>query len=326
MQIKTLKLFVAATALFSLSACNNDENLTDPFADGPVAMTFTADINSVATRAQGENFEERDVVGIIPVKDGSVENAQANLAYTYSDRKFNATLPYYFQDMEEVTFNAYYPQDNIIPQHNYVIKIETSAQNQKVEAINENNWRKNDYLFAKATTTVGTPIISFIKEKAFKHVMSQLTLTFEVGNGIDNLELLKGYTLNTLALEGTFDLATGDIALAKEDEPSEVIKKENLEITVNVPKQEPSVTTHVCDPLILLPQIIDDKKIALNVAYNGQTYKTNLNLPDGHDRLKAGTHYTFKVKISNTGLEVGSAEITEWLPASGQTDGDATLQ
>ncbi len=319
MQIKTLKLFVAATALLSLSACNNDENLTDPFADGPVAMTFTADINSVATRATTTGFQEGDVVGIIPVKGGSVETAQANLAYTYgSDNQFKATLPYYFQDMGNVTFNAYYPQDNItVTQDNYVLDINTDALSQRVVKIDDQrSWRNNDYLFASATTNVTVPTISFTKagNNPFTHVMSSVAIKFTAGTdkGVADLNLLTEYTLGNIVMKGTFDCSTGKTALTPGEDPQSITMKD---------LQPGQTTEYTTDPLILLPQDVEGGEFPLTVKYNGVDYKATLKLAE----LAAGTYYEFPVTIKNTGLEIGSAEIKGWESGTA-TGGDATLQ
>lgn len=317
MKIKTLKLFVAAAVLFSLSACNNDENLTDPFADGPVAMTFTADINSVATRATTKDFQEGDVVGIIPWKAENasvkVETAQANLAYTYRGGKFEASLPYYFQDRERVTFNAYYPYQNSFTT-SYTIAIDTRIDNQTTETINGHSWRKNDYLFATAGATVETPAISFIEENAFTHVMSSVAIRFiaDTDNGVPNLNLLTGYTLCNIVMDGTFVCSRGETALTS-DATAESITENDL--------KPGNVEAYTTTQFILLPQKVEKGQFTLTVKYNDVDYKATLKLAE----LKAGTYYEFPVKILNTGLEIGSAEIKEWIPGT-VTGGDATLQ
>lgn len=86
--------------------------MNDPLADGSVAMTFTAGIDAMATRVSsgGMAFTEDDKVGIVPMKGGNVETGQFNVLYTYgTDSRFTANTPYWFQDRESVTFNAYYP-------------------------------------------------------------------------------------------------------------------------------------------------------------------------------------------------------------------------
>ena len=78
------------------------------------------------------------------------------------------------------------------------------------------------------------------------------------------------------------------------------------------------------DPLILLPQAISGSKLELEVAYNGETYKAELNAPTAG--LQAGYSYTYTVTVSNTKLEVSNAAISDW--NTDQTfngNGNATL-
>ena len=146
-----VKFYAAALLALALAGCNNDE-MDNPLADGPVAMSFTADINSVATRATTIDFEAGDVVGIIPMKGNVVEKNQANIAYTYNDEgKFTANSPYYFQNYEDVIFNAYYPYQEGLAKP-YTVEINTEIGNQVTEKVNGYDWRKNDFLFASATT------------------------------------------------------------------------------------------------------------------------------------------------------------------------------
>lgn len=305
--------FFAATAL-ALAACTNDETF-DPLADGPVPMTFTAGIDGVATRATATAFEAGDMVGIIPMKGGSVESAQANRAYTYNGSAFEATPPYYFQDRDAVTFNAYYPYDENFAD-DYTIAIDTRAENQTVEIVNGHDWNKNDYLFASVETDVSNPTVSFTGEDhAFKHVMSSIAFKFIAGtdDGVANLKPLTDYTLGSLVVDGTFDCKTGK-ATAQSDDTAE-------SITVDGISCAEKETEHISEPLIVLPQDVPGGKFTLTVKYNNADYTATLTL----DRLAAGTRYEFPVTIKNTGLEIGEAEIKNWEP--GQTyDGDATLK
>lgn len=302
------KILFAAGVLLSFAACTNDE-MNDPLADGPVAMTFTAGIDAVATRvsSEGTAFTEGDKVGIVPMKDGNVETEQNNRLYTYGDGKFTANPPYWFQDREPMTFNAYYPYDAKLPE-NGVITIDTKTENQTAEeeAVAK-DWRKNDYLFASNTANVETPEVSFTGDNAFGHVMSKFTLTLEAGDGIENLQALTGYTLGDLKLKGSFDVTTGNIGLT--DDTTEKI---TMDVT------DPTGTTITCEPLILLPQGIDSGKLSLTVHYNGQDYHAELSLPESvENKLLPGYHYSYTVKVSNTALKITDVSITGWTTVTG---------
>ena len=309
-----LSLCASAVLLPAFTSCTNDETF-DPLADGPVPMTFTAGIDGVATRATATAFEAGDMVGIIPMKDGSVESAQANRAYTYNGSAFEAGSPYYFQDRDAVTFNAYYPYyENFA--NDYTIAIDTRAENQTVETVNGHSWNKNDYLFASVETDVSNPTVSFTGEDhAFKHVMSSIAFKFIAGtdDGVADLKPLTGYTLGSLVVDGTFDCKTGK-ATAQSDDTAE-------SITVDGISCAEKETEHISEPLIVLPQDVPGGKFTLTVKYNNADYTATLTL----DRLAAGTRYEFPVTIKNTGLEIGKAEIKDW--ESGRTyGGDATLK
>ncbi|WP_418530218.1 fimbrillin family protein [Paraprevotella clara] len=312
------KILFAAGVLLSFAACTND-GMNDPLADGPVAMTFTAGIDAVATRvsSEGAAFTTDDKVGIVPMKGGNVETEQFNVLYTYgSDGKFTANPPYWFQNREKVTFNAYYPYDAELPE-NGVIAIDTKAENQiAAEEAVAHEWRKNDYLFASNTTTVENPTVNFTGEDhAFRHVMSKFTLTLEAGDGIENLQALTGYTLGSFITTGTFDVKTGK-AVPDAEATAVSIK---LSVTGESSKLE-------CGPLILLPQGIGSGKLSLTVHYNGQDYHAELDLPtETPKELRAGYHYLYTVKVSNTALEITNASIVGWTELY-EYGGDATLQ
>ena len=85
-----------------------------------------------------------------------------------------------------------------------------------------------------------------------------------------------------------------------------------------------SGTEYTCTPLILVPQTVTGT-IDLEVKYNDQTYKATLNAPED-GLFEAGHSYTYPVTISNTGLEIGNAEINDWQPGYNFDDSEATLQ
>lgn len=310
-----VKFYATALLALALAGCNNDE-MDNPLADGPVPMSFTADINSVATRATTDGFGRGDVVGIIPLKGNVVEAAQANIAYTYDGSAFTATPPYYFQNYDEVTFNAYYPYRSTLNDP-YTVEIDTRIGNQGTENVNGFDWRKNDYLFASAKTTVKAPSVSFTEAAGnpFKHVMSSVAIDFKAGteDGVANLKPLTGYTLGKVIMDGTFNCSTGTVSLKADAEA------EN--ITVTGISCEETVTEHRTSSLILLPQEVDGGKFSLTVNFNNTTYKADLTLSE----LQAGKLHVFPVTIKNTKLEIGEATIKDW-ETSPEYSGNATLQ
>lgn len=313
--------FYTMLAAGLLASCTNDELADNPLADGPVALSVTADISQVVTRATATAFENEDPIGIFPIKDtGTLDAEQANRLYTYNGSTFTGTKPYYFQDRGWVTFNAYYPYDADLTATAHTIDINTRAQYQKIETIEGTAiaWRTNDYLFASAMTNVIEPSVSYTDDNAFNHVMTQVVFVFNAGtdDGVSDLSALGGYKIATpLVMDGSFDAATGEVTLDAD------AKAEEIAMTVT----GPAATELRADPLILLPQAISGSKLELEVTYNDQTYKAALNAPTAD--LQAGYSYTYTVTIKNTELEVTNASINAWHSDQyTHSQGDATLQ
>ena len=101
-------------------------------------------------------------------------------------------------------------------------------------------------------------------------------------------------------MDGSFDAATGKVTLDAD------AKEEEIAMTVT----GSAAIELSADPLILLPQTISGSKLELEVAYNGETYKAELNAPTAG--LQAGYSYTYTVTVSNTKLEVSNAAISDW--------------
>ena len=312
--------FYTMLAAGLLASCTNDELADNPLADGPVALSVIADISQVVTRATATAFEDKDPIGIFPINTGTPDAEQANRLYTYNGSTFTGTKPYYFQDRGWVTFNAYYPYNAALTAENHAINIDTRAKYQESETIEGTNiaWRTNDYLFASAVTNVIEPSVSYTGDNAFNHVMTQVVFVFNAGtdDGVSDLSALSGYKIATpLVMDGSFNAATGKAT------PDADAKAEEIAMTVT----GSAATELSADPLILLPQAISGSKLELEVTYNGETYKAELNAPTAG--LQAGYSYTYNVTIKNTELEVTNASINAWhSDQDTHSQGDATLQ
>ena len=301
---KRRTFFYTMLAAGLLASCTNDELADNPLADGPVAAQVTADISQTLTRVSvngvSASFTSGDIINV--VADGS-----ATHVYAYNGTTWSAASPYYFEDKNEVTFQAWYADPTIKPTADNKISIDTKTQTIS------SGWNQWDILATpEVTTTVANPEIAFTGDNAFSHVMTQVTMVFQTGSGISDLTALTGYTLKSLTTDATFNTlnceltpgtTTGDVAITG---------------------ISASGTEYTCTPLILVPQTVTGT-IALEVNNNGQTYKASLNAPTAG--LQAGYSYTYTVTVSNTGLEVSNAAISDWRTDpyfSG--DGNATLQ
>ena len=270
--MNTRLLPIAVLALCAAACTNDNENLND----GPVAAVINAEISdAVATRASGTNWAERDEIGISESRFG-----YTNVPYRWESGKFTPTgTIIFFQDDDPTIFSAYYPYQPAI-----------------------------DFLYATgATASTHNPEVNFTddtdaggKDCSFHHCMSQITLTFEAGSGVDfNTIKPTGYTLSGLVLEGSFDTTDG---MAEADDATAA---QDLDMTLT----NGALTSSV----ILFPQSTTSIELSLN--YNSQPYTATLTIPDG--ALKAGNNYTYTVTVRNKDLSVSSATISDWNPVNG---------
>lgn len=285
------RLFTFAALALALAACTNDnENLND----GPVAAVINAEISdAVATRASGTAWAERDEIGISESRFG-----YANVLYRWENGKFTpAGTIIFFQDDDPTTFSAYYPYD-----------ADGGTLTATTDATAQQNQPAIDFLYATgATASTHNPEVNFTDDTAaggtdcsFHHCMSQITLTFEAGSGVDfNTIKPTGYTLSGLVLAGSFDTADGTA------EANDATAAQDLNMTLTNGVLTSSV--------ILFPQ--STTSIELSVNYNSQPYTATLTIPEG--ALKAGNNYTYTVTVRNKDLSISSATISDWNPVNG---------
>ena len=281
------RLFAFAALGIALTACTNDNEVTD---NGPVAAVINAEISdAVATRASGTTWADKDEIGVSENRYG-----YTNVRYRRANGKFEpAGSIIFFEDDASTTFSAYYPYDS----NGGTLTATTDGEAQK-------NQPKIDFLYATgATASTHNPEVNFTdgtkaggKDCSFHHCMSQITLTFEAGDGVSFSAIQpESYTLSELVLTGSFDTTTG---IAKADEKAQAAD-------FKMP-----ISSTLTSSVILFPQA--KASIGLTVVFSGNDYNATLTVPDGE--LKAGNNYTYTVTVRNKGLSIASAEITDWNP------------
>lgn len=279
------RFFALAALALALAACNNDNEILNN--DGPVAARFIADI-APATRASGTTWTGGDRIGVTDIGN---DTQYGNVPFILKNGKFEAEEKViYIEDAETHTFRAYYP---------YNAAGGTLAAT--TDATAQQNQPAIDFLFASgATGDKDSPVVSFTDktdkggaDNSFHHRMSRITLTFEVGDGVDfSVVKPERYTLGDVILTGTFNTADG---IAAADGTAEALAMDLA---------DGSLTSSV----ILFPQTA--ASLPLTVNYRSQNYRATLTVPEG--ALQAGNNYTYTVKVRNKGIEVGEATIAKW--------------
>lgn len=302
--MKASKYLFLGMAALAFTACSNEEVIND----GPVAAQVSAGIEGVQTRAAGTSWDSNDEIGI-SCNGGKTQ--YTNVHYTVSntsDGSFTSSAPIYFQDLEEVTFSAYYPYTA----EGGTISKTIAADDQKADA-----QKKIDYMFASGAKASKTnPNVRFTNDGAtdarFKHRMSQLSFTLKQGADTD-LTAMTDFTISGLKMEGTFNTEDGTATATK------TAQVEDLKIT-----ETPSASDTYTRSLILFPQEVSDGKFNLTLTLGEEIYKTELSIPEDKTALTAGNKYTYTITVNKTKIEVGQSTIEDW-GDGGSNSGEATM-
>lgn len=302
--MKARKYLFLGMAALAFTACSNEEVIND----GPVAAQVRAGIEGVQTRAAGTSWDNDDQIGI-SCNGGKTQ--YTNVFYTISNASngsFTSSTPIYFQDLEEVTFSAYYPYTA----DGGMISKTIAASDQKADA-----QKKIDYMFATgAKASKENPNVKFTNDGAtdarFKHRMSQLSFTFNQGADTD-LTNMTDFTVGGLKMAGTFNTEDGTATAV------ETAQAEDLKIT-----ETPSASDTYTRSLILFPQPVNGGNFNISLTLGGETYKTELSVPNSRTDLTAGNKYTYTITVNKTGIEVGQSSIEGW-GDGGSNSGEATM-
>lgn len=284
------RLFALAALGIALTACTNDNEAMDK---GSVPAEIKAEISAPAdSHADDTQWRDADEIGVSESRFGFT-----NVPYVMTNGKFEPTREtIFFLDDEPTTFSAYYP---------YNAKGGTLTAT--TDSAAQQNQPDIDFLYATgATASTHNPEVNFTDDTdaggqdcSFHHCMSQISLTFEAGSGVEFSTIQpESYTLSGLVLTGNFDTETG---IAKADENAQ---EANLAMELD---------GALSSSVILFPQT--KASIGVTVVFNGNKYNATLSIPEG--TLKAGNNYTYTVTVRNMGLSIGSAVISDWNPVSG---------
>lgn len=299
----TKYILIAATAV-TLAACSNDN---EPIADGnPVSAKVYAGIGALQSRAAGTAWDANDRIGISGASaDG--KTSYTNIAYqtTGGDGNFTPAsgTGIFFQSLDEVTFNAYYPYNAA----GGTITANTQEQT-------ENAQKSFDFLRAEgAKASRANSTLSFTGDNAFKHKMTRLVINIatDPDAGFDATDVTSGeFYLNGMKHDGSFNTATGETATT-----SEAVADWKITATAT---DKDNVRTY---DMILFPQSLNEA-LEFKAIIDGQTFVNRTSIkPD----MKEGTSYTYTITVKKTGLVVSSCTIDDWTSGKGGT-GDAVMQ
>ena len=283
---KMTKFFALALLAGAMVSCSTEDTAPSTQND-KVAVQFTGGI-SVNTRAAGVAWADGDKIGIFMIEAGKTLSADVikegvdNVCYqtsgssTFSPISGGKTI--FFPIDGDVDFYSYYPHTTV---SDYKVALNVADQTSQ-EAI--------DFMYAQ---TKGCHKSIPQVELKFNHMLSNLVLNVQPGNGLteDDLNKLK-VTIKDQNTTATFNLADG--VISGEGNPANIQMK-----TVKVGKKYEA---------ILLPT-------------KSTTREIEFDLDNGHDApfvwtmatdLKGGNLYNYTtVKLTRTGVKL-SGTIKPW--------------
>lgn len=314
--MKSKSIFFSLLATVALTACNNDENISN--GTDPEAASFTASINRCqVTRAYDTSWDRNDRIGITGKSGGT---QYTNVAYETKegDGKFDVVAPgteIYYQNEADVPFTAYYPYtENGNLAEGTKITADTKLQSDQ---------KKFDFLYATGTGSKAKSKVSF----GFTHCMAKVVLTIQKGRGVNFEEVqavalaLQGFKNN-----GSFDITSGEAVATGDALDSPWMFAGNTEETNNALSSTNNDGETVTYTLILFPQTFDVALPFSATLTDQQTFTAGIDFTaansDARDDnpgnyLTAGRQYNLSVTLHKTYITVDGCSIEQWQTADG---------
>lgn len=319
-----IRIFLPAAAALTLAACSTESEITErPAADTPVALRITADIGGgEQTRvAYGADltakFEAGDTIYVVANQE----------TYKYI-RKDDGTwaadgTPYYFQNSDEVSFQAWYcsgyNQGKASTVEGSDEKFKTGFD-QPAATLTADNWSDWDILVAdEVKANIADPSVSF----KFQHIKSLLNFTIRIGDGFSEEDTI---TADEILLKGivvcgeVFDMKT--LALTEGDDSEE--------IHVSFTGDEPFVDKRKSSVPVVVKAGTATPILRIEIREENEpdparknSYTTDLPVPEGG--FKAGMCYHYTITVDKSEVSSNQATIVPWDEPS-STSGDATMR
>lgn len=289
------RIFIAAIAAASMTACNNE--LSEQALNNGGNVNFTMGIgNTPSSRismpedSYTASFTGNDEVGIFVAEQPSYTNVKYSTAdgttWTGGPVKVSADAAY--------TYYAYYPYAEGLTANNIPVVV---ATNQDTEG-----YIKNDYLYSKLSATAGQTDVKL----AFDHALSLVEVTLAGSGAAEGaiVDLLNVATDATINLTAETPVTTGSTTATVTMDALSSLKYRAI-----VPAQKIAASTPV-----------------FKIAVNGRTYQAKYS---GEINFEQGKYLAMTVTLGEQGgdaeIEItASASINDWTEGT-SNGGDASI-
>lgn len=352
--MKKSKTFFACAMLAALASCSNDHVLSQqsPTPSDPDVINIVAASSKPVTKAanvaanlQDEQFADNEKINVYLYEHetalGTTDNTFSNNPYVYTvgsssdtDGKQMTTTKNLYFPVNGKTVDAYAFYPALSGESGYDIKFNTSTFSVSTDQSSVDKYRKSDLMFGtnlwdESTRQIKSDAPGTAKGNKVKlhflHTLTKIIVKLDAGDGFD-LSYLTDATIKLYGAKPKADLSiskttgiTATVASSDNDAPGDGYNLGTYDSQGNA--------------AIIIPQSIatGDKFIEITLSNNHGSSVYVYKLEDKDDTqnssmtFKAGTKYTYKLKLSAGSVVVVSTDIKPWEDTA-EIEGGADLQ
>ena len=276
-----------------LAACSDDVTKINTTTE---AIRIVGSIGAeTTTRAVGNTWNNTDQIGVSGSGKGNVLYSTTSATTTAT---FTSTTPIYYTSPASY-YDAYYPYHSS-PTTNTAASTVFSVTTGPTQNASETTRKAIDVLWAKTSSTVAASSnVTF----AFAHMLSELVITFDwSGTGFGSAPTSWDFTIGSVYQSATVTINHTQLSSGNWSVPSCTVAASESASAYTVSGWDTNTYT-----MIVPAQ--DLSAHTFSVTVSGITYSGSL---PASFSLTQGNKSTVTIKVSKTGLNVTSADVSAW--------------
>lgn len=313
---RVLQLLMAATLMTGFAACSSDDDMTNNFPEDGV-VRFNVGVNNPQTRAS------QPTDGSKVAEFGICIANSVNSTYTYNNVKVTGSNITAWTPATQMLWQNSTQAVDIVAYSPYVegdYNISTTNLPVKVEETQIKDGYTSDFLICKKPGFVPSKGLSEGGKLnlAFKHALSQLTITVKLGSEFNASELVTTNPITDLKVNGTYIEGICDFtkesgfvtAKTTEANTIAVAPSEYGEFEKATSLSSNAKATYQC---LLIPQTIEKGIFSVSFKLNGIPYTWASNEAV---TLAENTAYTLALTVGKEIVVAGEMKANAWKTGS----------
>ena len=309
---RVLQLLMAATLMTGFAACSSDDDMTNNFPEDGV-VRFNVGVNNPQTRAS------QPTDGSKVAEFGICIANSVNSTYTYNNVKVTGSNITAWTPATQMLWQNSTQAVDIVAYSPYVegdYNISTTNLPVKVEETQIKDGYTSDFLICKKPGFVpSTGLIEGGKlNLAFKHALSQLTITVTLGSEFNATDLVTTNPITDLKVNGTYIEGICDFtkesgfvtAKTTEANTIAVAPSEYGDFVKATSLSSNAKATYLC---LLIPQTIEKGIFSVSFKLNGIPYTWASNEAV---TLAENTAYTLALTVGKEIVVAGEMKANAW--------------